>query len=210
MASLPTRALLTAVASLALVGWVYDLDDDETKTVVCIGDSNTFMPDNWCAQLGAELPRPWRFVAQGIMGSRAWGWFHRPFMDEMIPPLHPDAVVVALGTNDVCREETPDEIAGYLFGIALRAAHYCGRRGCPQVFIATVPPLYRLPPGVDCSATIEATNVAIRAGWPPFWTIDFDSGMTPDDYWEDGTHLNTAGQTKRAAAAREVLLRPPP
>jgi lysophospholipase L1-like esterase len=78
------------------------------------------------------------------------------------------------------------------------------------VFIATVPPLYRLPPWADCSATIEATNAAIRAGWPPFWTIDFDSGMTPDDYWEDGTHFNTTGQTKRAAAAREVLLRPPP
>jgi hypothetical protein len=80
------------------------------------------------------------------------------------------------------------------------------RRAGADVFVATVPPIFRrdgTPSGDD--AVIRELNDRIRRAFPGGY-VEFYEGMTyPDDY-SDSTHMNAHGHAKRAAAVLRRLL----
>jgi lysophospholipase L1-like esterase len=179
------------------------------RTVVCAGDSNTGMKNSWCDMLARDLPESeWRFVNVSRWGTSAVFWVANDLGRTLVASSRPDVVVIALGTNDVCR--TPaTEIVVALLALAVQSGDGCGGGNpCPRVVIATIPPIFEPPPILSCQPAIDATNELLQATWPPNLVADFDSWVTgPEWYWPDGIHLTDDGQRRRAAEARTAIHR---
>ncbi|MBY0277522.1 SGNH/GDSL hydrolase family protein [Candidatus Binatia bacterium] len=130
-------------------------------------------------------------------GAATWG--RRPTFDPL--PAY-DAVILAYGTND---------LTAYGYSVsavfkAIKRTRRRFRRAGADVFVATVPPIFRrdgTPSGDD--AVIRELNDRIRRAFPGGY-VEFYEGMTyPDDY-SDSTHMNAHGHAKRAAAVLRRLL----
>ncbi len=117
-----------------------------------------------------------------------------------------DAIIVALGTNDLQRDHaSADQIIG-----CFREIEALARRSNVPTFFATTPPVY--PPYHDSlgdaeywTAQTAHLNAAVRSSFDPRFVIDFDSGFSAEHYLPDGRHLNETGQHLRAERAVAAL-----
>jgi lysophospholipase L1-like esterase len=182
---------------------------ERRRTIVCAGDSNSTPPTGWCDVLGAALPPDqWRMVNVSLWGTSARGWLAKQSVERLVTPHRPDVVVFALGTNDVC-EASAQAIVDALIALARRASQSCASPAepCPRVMLATIPPSYLPPPIDNCRSTAARVDELLRAAWPAYLLVDFDSWVTgPEWYRADGLHFGPEGQARRADAAFLALL----
>ena len=189
-------------------------------TVVCLGDSNTegdlFFPaaEGWCGLLAADPPQPnWRFVNRGRKGVPACAhqWPARfeqvPSADDLLTESlaqdAPDVVILSFGTNDVLLDCDLDAVLAGYRGLVARV-----RAAGAHPLIASTPPFAPpVPQAEEWNRRVAAINRALRRIVPATDLVDFAT-TDPGDGLADGIHLGPAGQRRRAAAARAVLLRP--
>jgi lysophospholipase L1-like esterase len=200
--------LLLATAG-AHAAAVVDRNGDGRVVVACVGDSNTdeLLPlrggPKWCTVLGAA---PDRVVVNLAIG----GAFARPGADWDGPgqvrrawAYHPDAVVIALGTNDVRVGRSADAVIAALEDLEHRALAFS-----VAVWVATIPPNYE--PGWDSTreGVRRVVNATLRSIHPTS-TLEFDEGFDRADFTRDGLHLSAAGQARRARIAAACLFPSP-
>lgn len=213
----PTRIVLVILAAVLIVvpmrtdSHGATASTNPTGLVVAVGDSivqgvGTSDPDHlsWPARIGAV--RTGR--AGGCVITACWG--QRPMVDQFadtVLALHPDAVVIALGINDIAAGRTPLDIANGLSDIVYQA-----RLSGAQVYVQTLIPLG--PARWNWELDRQALNNLIRARFPHVIDMDpmmmhpkngtlrwaFDSG--------DNLHPNSHGYRMMAAMARDALLNP--
>jgi lysophospholipase L1-like esterase len=208
------------VGALLLAGSCHGRDNHAhgPAHVACLGDSNTFAVPPitgkaWCELLDAELDhdawtaRSFAFIGATVSGGPTTSYATAAdHIARAEAEWHPDVYILAYGTNDLRRLSPAAVVAAYeRVRDALRAE---GRR----VLVATTPP--RFPPAPP-DPSIAELNALLRRRIPARDIVDFDSRATSTDYdadgqrllHRDGVHVNMRGQEKRAAAAREALVR---
>jgi lysophospholipase L1-like esterase len=202
-----------ALAALGIVACggprgVRDVNGDGRVVVACLGDSNTERhwptPNSrkWCELAAAGAP-DWTFGNYAVGGTTVTppidehGWVG-PQLDAALAENAPDAVVLAFGTNDVRFGRATAEVVD-----AYRAAIRRVEAARALAFVALAPPMFAPEP--DHGAALAELNAALRAAFPAPRLIDFDAGMSRDDFEPDGIHPTPAAQQKRAAAALRVL-----
>jgi lysophospholipase L1-like esterase len=205
-----SAVVLAAVGLLGCGGpkGVRDVNGDGRVVVACLGDSNTERhwptPNSrkWCELAAAEVT-DWTFGNYAVGGttvtppSDEHGWVG-PQLDAALAEGAPDAVVLAFGTNDVRFGRSTAEVVD-----AYRAAVRRVEAARALAFVALAPPIF--PPEPDHTAALAELNDALRAAFPAPRLVDFDGGMTRDDFESDGIHPTPAAQHKRAAAALRAL-----
>jgi lysophospholipase L1-like esterase len=217
--SFQMRARLLAVVLLA--GCIPDSNGNGVREWLMIGDSNTswLTTCDYPEQLQA-LHRDMVITNGGIFGTTAAWWVANDALGGLLAQYQPDAVSIALGTNDL--GDDPTTIVANLQALYARATGWCYPRGCVVAQVATVPPIYWPETGstqfdvVAQNATLQAVNGLIRATFPPSAVVDFDSWMAPGPDWpgdvfpsymyRDGVHLNCAGQATRTTYADRLIL----
>jgi lysophospholipase L1-like esterase len=187
-----------------------DRDGDGVTRVACLGDSNTFAHPGpgWCDLLGTASPhwvmsnRSWNGMSVIDFGETYGGFVlaAAPHVDEVLTLDHPDVVILAFGTNDLRHGATPQAIVE-----AYAQAKAKIERTGARCLIALTPPT-QPPQSPTLNEPTRDLNARLRAAFPAD-IVDFWSGMTPAEFKPDGLHVNEAGHAKRAAAAREALLR---
>lgn len=196
------RALLCAVL---LVGCsrVEDVTGDGIKRVACWGDSNTIHwpePNGhpaWCEYLAAQMPAGWTAVNVSFWGMTAgpisflyaMGWFSAVTDNT-------DAVVIALGTNDIGKGRTPEQVVHdiqKLVDAAATAQLPPGKRRA--VYVLTIPPRTDSP----AQEAIAATNKLLHA--------TFGDRVIAADHETllDGLHFDDAAAHARADAVWRAL-----
>ena len=210
--------LLTLGAlALAFSSW------NATRTVVCLGDSNTAAAPSWCDMLQVLLPgRGWRFVnrAQAYAVSSHPEEFPLNGRSQLMRSLAADggdAVILAFGTNDLLLGfAVADGLGVSMDGSLLdrvvdnylslrKVARDAGRR----TFVASTPPLatQNRPFYEPVNPLVAELNRRLREAFSPAELIDFDSTMDEATDYRDAYHLNVVGQAKRAVAACKTLAR---
>jgi lysophospholipase L1-like esterase len=202
-------ALLFALSS-ALSACLPDVDHDGVREILFIGDSNThFLPCAYPLQWqGRHDPNVLRAYDEGVLGTTAHWWLDGKVLLDRMSRDQPDAVVVALGTNDVGQLIEPSDVVRDLLDL-YNQAEYAHLRG----YVATVPPVYD-PESLDpdkntlLNDSIRDVNIMLRALLPPGRVVDFDSWMPAE--WtagimttnlqgvRDGIHLGCEGHRIRA------------
>lgn len=187
-----------------------DRDGDGRIRIVCLGDSNTFLPGagpSWCDRLPDALPAAFasRVVNRGLGGATATR--EGSLLDASAPLSHvlasdaPDVAILAYGTNDLLAGVETGAIVAALASHVDRL-HAAGVRP----LLALVPPLRSQD--VQANHQVQALNRSLQQAFPSSWLIDFWTGFG-DAELVDRVHWNAAGQARRAAAAAEALLRFP-
>lgn len=204
---------LVAVASLvpALVACergsrVTDRNGDGVVRIVCMGDSNTegaLVPErrSWCERLAARHPG-WEVQNGGVRYAQATGsgFISGWALLGMTLGSNPDAVLISLGTNDLANlGRTPEETVDAL--VALRDQAVAAN---VDVFIGTIPPVFRAP-GDGAAARIEAANAILARRLPADILMDFHAGLERQDLDVGGLHLGPSGHEKYAIAAERCL-----
>jgi lysophospholipase L1-like esterase len=158
----------------------------EKGRVVFYGDSIT---DAWAKQPAVFFPgKP--FVGRGISGQTTPQMLVR-FRQDVID-LHPEAVVILAGTNDIAGNtgpETPEMVEGYLTSMAELA-----RVNHIKVVLCSIMPVLDYPwrKGMEPSPKIKAINAWMKAyaAREGFAYVDYYTAM------DDGTGAAKAGLTK--------------
>jgi len=198
-----------------LVAWddggIRDRNGDGRITIACLGDSNTqdhvMLDRTWCERLESLLrastppegskPIDWETLNRGWGGATAISLPSLRRAEQQLAYTlefdHPDLVILAYGTNDLLQHATPQDVLLALIGHLLRA-----REAGVDTFVALVPPARGQATGFD--EGVEATNALIRKAVRSDRVIDFESGLTSDDFHDD-VHFSASGHSKRAAAA---------
>lgn len=180
-------------------GRITDITGDGRVTITCFGDSNTALQGpKWCEYLQEKIKR-WRFVNRGVNFAKACALASPEVLPKVQATLasdSPDAVVVALGTNDV--DQPVEVVLGCLDALvtALRTL------GLPEgvtrpVYILTIPRRTWLP---ALQPTVEAVNAALKTR--------YDGAVietTNETLVADGLHLDDAAQHARAEAVWKAL-----
>jgi cysteine-rich repeat protein len=195
-------------ASCSLV-CAHDVDGDGRITVLCLGDSNstdffTYVP-SWCTVVAGMLGPQYTFVNRSVFGLNAIS--AAPFLANGLDTVAPDAVVLALGTNDV-PFRAPEDVAVALLDLDAQVRAHCyGPGRCVQSWVASIPPRY--PPQTTLEAEITSTNELLASilSTPTSRLVDFATDMSSDLYLPDGLHLNADGQVVRAERVRSALTR---
>ena len=103
------------IALLLLLVWGHALRSSAETVIVAIGDSITYGGTNWSllghknttfggwvtrlqTKLDEDFPSEYRVINKGINVDTAQGVFNR--LDRDVVSLHPNIVIVAVGTND--------------------------------------------------------------------------------------------------------------
>ncbi|MEO2168639.1 MAG: SGNH/GDSL hydrolase family protein [bacterium] len=194
-----------------------DHNGDGVIRLACVGDSNSvalgdIRPMSWCAALREEVwHRQFEVVNPSVVGAGLRS-FHEPkrgaVLLERALSEEPDAVLLALGTNDLDYFHA-DDVAG-------DAADRVGKMkefetkvlaAGAEFFVALVPPRYD---GVDPAGALDAFNAEIRKTWPAEQILDFHSAMPRSLFRGDGLHFTGPGQAERARRAYAFLLAPQP
>jgi lysophospholipase L1-like esterase len=203
------------LASAAACGRGLDRDGDGVVTVVCLGDSNTRggafarVEEGWCERLGAD--GAWRTVNRGRNGATACEGDSSLLraidrdgttLEDALAADHADVAILAIGTNDVVANCTPEETLDAIRRLVARI----DATGA-EPLVALVPPTF--PPEAATKAQrwnrqYARLNDALRAHFRGR-IVDF-TDVAPSDYVEDNLHINAEGQRKRADAARAALL----
>jgi lysophospholipase L1-like esterase len=213
-----------AALALAASSCLWDVNEDDTLVVACLGDSNTSWPwfGGYCESVAAEHPDV-VVLNYAVPGSRAIGGAFDGLAqiewaatgDPAAGKLPADVVVLAFGTNDIGHDGaiTAEEMADRID--ALKAA--ATALGMPA-YVASIPPRFLgratdaspCTPNPAATPVIEAANALIRRRTWPRWLVDFHSGFTcPAHFAVDGVHFNQAGQDLRAARVDELLFSQP-
>jgi lysophospholipase L1-like esterase len=175
----------------------------DQQAVVFLGDSIT---QGWGGGLGAAFPGI-KVANRGISGDTSRGILLR--LDEDVLALHPAAVVLLIGTNDLEEGASPGVIAGNLKLIVAALERHDPRM--PIVLCEVFPSSETQKRPAD---QIKAINALYRAAvkndarvtyletWPLFAQPDGDA--IPAEF-PDLLHPNEVGYAKWAAALRPVF-----
>ena len=183
-------------------GAVRDVTGDGVIRVVVIGDSNSdpefrFFPQ-FCEALATMRPdwdvickRPYALAGatvalQPVADAHAWAQTTAALAED------PDALIYALGTNDIRKGTPPELIVTWL--LKIRDDLVPDR----LVYVATIP---YASTGANADQ-IAATNARLRNAFP--WIIDHTTGFDVVDY-DDELHFTRAAQQERARRALAVL-----
>jgi lysophospholipase L1-like esterase len=189
----------------------------EPNRVVFMGDSIT---DNWGRKYGSFFPgKP--YINRGIGGQTSPQMVLR-FQQDVVN-LHPAAVVILAGTNDVAENTGPAtdaQVEGNfraMVGLA-RANHI-------RVILASIPPASQFPwhPGIEPAERIRTLNTWLRAFAEEQHLVYLDyytalatpeGAMKPDLAKDRFVHPNDAGyavmQPLAEAAIAKSLAQPAP
>ncbi len=182
--------------------WAQQVGQDQ-KAVVFLGDSIT---QGWGGGLGAAFPGV-KVANRGISGDTTRGVLLR--LEEDVLALHPAAVVLLIGTNDLEEGAAPDIVAGNLKLIVAALERH--DRRLPIVLCEVFPSSATKKRPAD---QIQALNALYRTAvkndpqvtyletWPLF--ADPKGDASPDEF-PDLLHPNEIGYAKWAAALRPVL-----
>ena len=189
-----------------------DNNGDGLLQLACVGDSNTFAfgqiwPSSWCPQVAEEVLNASFFTTNhSVVGAVIKSNWQKQGAATLLTEAlegNPDAVLFALGTNDLPQlrsEHLAEDID--LRIVTLQALAAQAQKAGAQVFVALIPPRFdrQGPPEAR-----ELFNQAIRDNWSPQVILDFDSGFDASDFGPDGLHFNGIGHAKRAVRAAEFL-----
>lgn len=208
-AGAPLRVLDDAVDSLR----IHDRNDDGKIRLACVGDSNTAAspfatPSDFCTALLDSVANPdFEVLNVSVIGAAVRNLTDekrgQTLMNQALAGA-PDALILALGTNDLQWFDADDIAASVRSRIAkMKEFEAATSDSGAQFFVALVPPRFdeAAPDGA-----LDALNAAIRASWPPEQVIDFHTGFTPADFLPDGLHLVGRGHAERARRVYDVLL----
>jgi hypothetical protein len=178
-----------------------DRNGNGVREWMMVGDSNTaFLPCAYPHQLALRHPGVVVWNA-GLFGSSARGWLRDGTLASLLETHEPDAVLIALGTND-CRGRTAPEIVADLQTLHRQVVIHSLPNGAhPLGYVATIPRIYGSTAAID--GTILEVNAALRESMRGA-LVDFDSWMPPTwdpstMWWPgDGVHLGCGGHARRA------------
>jgi lysophospholipase L1-like esterase len=182
--------------------WAQRVGQDQ-NAVVFLGDSIT---QGWRGRLGTAFPGV-KVANRGISGDTTRGVLLR--LEEDVLALHPAAVVLLIGTNDLEEGATPEIVAGNLKLIVAALERH--DRRLPIVLCEVFPSSATKKRPTDA---IKALNALYRAAvkndpqvtyletWPLF--ADPKGDASPDEF-PDLLHPNEKGYARWAAALRPVF-----
>ncbi|MFZ0826724.1 MAG: GDSL-type esterase/lipase family protein [Verrucomicrobiia bacterium] len=182
--------------------WAHQVQQDQ-GAVVFLGDSITQM---WGDDLGGSFPGM-KVANRGISGDTTRGVLIR--LDEDVLALHPSAVVILIGTNDLEEKADPETIAANL-KLIIAALEKADPR-MPVILCQVFPSsdAKHRPAGqikkinqLYAAAVKGDAHVTLIETWPLFATAAGDA--MPDEF-PDLLHPNQAGYAKWAAALHPVL-----
>jgi len=182
--------------------WATRVDEDQ-HAVVFLGDSIT---QGWGGGLGAAFPGI-KVANRGINGDTTRGVLLR--LDEDVLALHPAAVVLLIGTNDLEEGATPEVVTGNLKLIVASLERHNPRM--PIVLCQVFPSSSTMKRPVDRIKAVNAlflaavkndAQVTYLETWPLFAN---PSGDAIAGEFPDLLHPNEAGYAKWAAALRPVF-----
>jgi lysophospholipase L1-like esterase len=182
--------------------WAQRVEQDQ-HAVVFLGDSIT---QGWGGGLGAAFPGV-KVANRGISGDTTRGVLLR--IEDDVLALHPAAVVLLIGTNDLEEGATPDVIAGNLKLIV--AALERGGPGMPIVLCQVFPSSAAKKRPADQIKAVNALYLAAVKNDPQVtyletWPLFADpNGDAVADEFPDLLHPNEAGYAKWAAALRPIF-----
>jgi lysophospholipase L1-like esterase/dienelactone hydrolase len=182
--------------------WAASRDADQ-GSVVFVGDSIT---QGWDADLPKAFPGM-KIANRGINGDTSRGVLIR-LRDDVLA-VHPSAVVVLIGTNDIEEGATPDVIAGNLKLIVAALEQH--ERNMPIVLCEVFPSSATKKRSADQIKALNAAYLAAVKGDTRItvldtWRLFADAnGDAPASEFPDLLHPNEAGYAKWAAALRPAF-----
>ncbi len=182
--------------------WAKSVEADQ-RAVVFLGDSIT---QEWGDGLGAAFPGV-KVANRGISGDTTRGVLLR--LDEDVLKLHPVAVVLLIGTNDLVEGATPEVIAGNLGLIVSRLEKHNAKM--PVVLCQVFPSSRKKKRPADQIKALNALYLAVansrrQITYLETWPLFADpSGDATVGEFPDLLHPNEAGYTKWAAALRPIF-----
>jgi lysophospholipase L1-like esterase len=181
--------------------WAERVQQDQ-NSVVFVGDSIT---EGWGDDIGGSFPGL-KVANRGISGDTTRGVLIR--LDDVIA-LHPKAVVLLIGTNDLEEDADPDVIARNLKLILARLEQFDSTM--PIILCQVFPSseTQKRPPSkikklnqLYAAAVKGDPQVILIETWPLF--ADSQGNAQPEEF-PDLLHPNKAGYAKWAAAIRPIL-----
>jgi len=188
--------------------WFWSRREPDQGAVVFVGDSNT---GNWKAEEMAKLFPKLKLANRGIGGDVSRGVLFR-FKEDVLD-LHPKAVVLNIGTNDLTAYGNPADAVGNITAI-IAMAH----KQDPNLpfIVCTLAPSESTVAPVKPGAR-EAVNDGIRKlANPAAHTevldlyplyVDADGKQKKEFFNKDRLHISSAGFTKWAEALHPLLAR---
>jgi lysophospholipase L1-like esterase len=182
--------------------WAATVAQDQ-HAVVFLGDSIT---QGWGGGLGAAFPGV-KVANRGISGDTTRGVLIRLAEDVLV--LHPSAVVLLIGTNDLEEGATPETIVGNLKLILAELKRHDPRM--PTVLCQVFPSAAAKKRPAEAIKTLNALYLAAVTNDPQVtyletWPLFADaSGDALLDEFPDLLHPNEAGYAKWAAALRPIF-----
>ena len=182
--------------------WAGHVEPDQ-HAVVFLGDSIT---QGWGASLAQSFPEL-KVANRGISGDTSRGVLIR--LREDVLALHPTAVVLLIGTNDLEENATPWTVATNL-RLILAALHE-HNPALPVIVCAVMPSsptkkrpafLIRRLNQLILEATVDQPQVTVLDTWKLFADAQNDAPLAE---FPDLLHPNAAGYAKFAAALRPLL-----
>jgi lysophospholipase L1-like esterase len=182
--------------------WAARAEQDQ-RTVVFLGDSIT---QGWGEDFSAWFPGL-RIANRGISGDTSRGVLIR--LEEDVEALHPQAVVLLIGTNDLEEKATPETIAANVKLILSELSRH--DPNMPIVLCQVFPssasksrPVEKIKKVNELCAQVVKGNsqVILVETWPLFADA---AGDAISALFPDLLHLNMAGYAKWAAALRPVF-----
>jgi lysophospholipase L1-like esterase len=212
-----------AVITLGSSSCIWDVNQDGTIVIACLGDSNTWPFSGHCESIAAANPGL-SILNYAVPGTSAGGGppdggvyqiARAKAGDPANGKLPADIVVLAFGTHDIGGNGSisPMVMADRIDVLKAAAAEL----GMPA-FVASIPPrVNRRDEGAPCVANpgatpvINAANYLIQQRTAPLWFIDYHTGFScPAHFISDGVHINAAGGALRAERMAERLFYVPP
>ncbi|MDB4987869.1 MAG: hypothetical protein JWN04_3047 [Myxococcaceae bacterium] len=184
-------------------------------TGFCSADANDAQGQLLRALSGSALPGVDTGQAPDAVGT---------WEEDKVAAPKADVVVIASGSNDILYGRTAQDASGAIMVVKGLAESQIGNR----VFVATVPPLWRVKPvagitdgiqcvdfindhGINLSQRVRDLNVLLRQQVSPERLIDLDTGFNCTHYTIDtgdtGLHMNEHGNALRKARGAAVFER---
>ncbi len=176
-----------------------------SRVMVCTGSSSM---RGWHSRLAEDLS-PIPVIQRGFGGST----FHdlRFWADSLIVPIHPEAVLIYEGDNDIAAGMTPDSVVGEFTALA---AHLRESLPALRFYILSVKPSPLRKSFWPAMKFLNASLERICAGDSLMTYIDVASAMLddqeqmrPEIYRSDKLHLNDSGYDIWMKTVRSVLVR---
>jgi len=198
-----TRSDAGRFAGYAAIPSLVDTNGNGVREWMIVGDSLSNFPGSCAYPTQFALRHPGITVSnEAIFGSHAVNWVAHGTVPPLLVAHEPDAVLIALGTNDLAFRSA-DQIVADLRALHDQVVGHTLPNGLhPVAYVATIARLYLHPREFD--EKVDAVNAALRAWLPASRVVDFDSWMPAE--WDpdlmlwssDGVHLGCVAHTRRA------------